>query len=311
MRKHSKNSSKEFISSSHDSLSKSQAVFSSFKEISLKEGITTDNSNAHKIDKSSEMAVASFRDSACALKLTRLINSGVKPCKGNKRLMRGEVTDIAYLSKESSACGFADTVNRSNNLHFLNCDRLTEIREDVSHFIKLLHEVKERRDLLGQNKFLREAIGGDGVFSSPDNIFSVNRDLSASVAAFKGFCNDFSFRGSDKASRGEFFKKKKHRNCEDITDGLQFRESGLKYSFNLVFSRSDKIRDGFSFSGNIPEVFSVLGDGKLLNRILMSKKESGDSKGVFFIGFSFTQRHFGEIRDQQRINDDSISSFVR
>ncbi len=311
MRKHSKNSSKQLMGSSHDSLSKRQAVFSSFKEISLKEGITTDNSNGHKIDKSSEMTVAPFRDSACTLKLTRLIDSGVNSCKGNKRLMRGEVTDIAYLSKESSSCGIADAVNRSNNLQFLNCDGLTEITEDVRNFIKLLHEMKKQRDLLWQDKLLSEAIRGYRIFSSLNNLISVDRDSSASATALKGFCNNLSIRGSDKAGRREFFKKKKHRNCEDITDGLQFREGGLQDPFNLVFSRSDKVRDRLSFSGNIPEIFSVLRDRKLLNGILMSEEESGDSQGVFFIGFSLTQGDFGEIGDQQRINDDRIGSSVR
>jgi len=311
MRKHSENSSKEFMGSSHDSLSKRQAVFSSFKEISLKEGITTDNTDGHKINKSSEMTVASFGDSACTLKLTRLINSGVKPCKGNKRLMRGEVTDIAYLSKESSSCRSADTVNRSNNLHFLDCNGLTEITEDISHFIKLFHEMKEGRDFLRKDEFLRKTIGGDRVFSGLNNLISADRDSSTSATALKCFCNNLSFRGSDKAGRGELFKKKEHCNSEDITDRLQFRESGLKDSFNLVFSRSDKIRDELPFSGDISEVFSVLRDRKLLDGALMSEKESGDSKGVFFIGFGFTQGHLSEIRDQQGINNDRIRDFVR
>ena len=61
MRKHSENSSNKFMSNSHDSLSKRQAVLFSFKEISLKEGITSDNADSHKIDNSPEMAIASFR----------------------------------------------------------------------------------------------------------------------------------------------------------------------------------------------------------------------------------------------------------
>jgi hypothetical protein len=68
--------------------------------------------------------------------------------------------------------------------------------------------------------------------------------------------------------------------------------------------------DGFSFSNNIPEVRRILRDGGLLNRILMNQKESGDSKGVFLVGFGFTQRHLGEIRDKKGINDNGINLFT-
>ena len=78
---------------------------------------------------------------------------------------------------------------------------------------------------------------------------------------------------------------------------------------NLVFGRSDEVRDGFSFSGNIPEVSDVLRNGELLNRILVDEDEPGDSKGVFLIGLGLTQRQLGKIRDQQRINDNGINLF--
>ena len=69
MRKHSENSPNKLMSSSHDSLSKRQAVLFSFKEISFKEGVTSDNADSHKIDNSSEMAIASFGDSTAPLNL--------------------------------------------------------------------------------------------------------------------------------------------------------------------------------------------------------------------------------------------------
>jgi hypothetical protein len=68
--------------------------------------------------------------------------------------------------------------------------------------------------------------------------------------------------------------------------------------------------DGFSFSGNIPEVLGVLRNGELLNAILMSQKESGDSKGIFLVGFGFTQRQLGEIADKKGINDNGIDPFA-
>lgn len=309
MRKHSENNPNKFMSSSHDSLSERQAILFSLKEVCFKEGITSDNADSHKIDNSSEMTIASFGDSACALKLAGLKDSRVKPCKSNKRLMRGEVTDIAYFSQESSPCGITDTVNGSDNFHFLNCNGRTELREDACNLIKLLHKVKERGDLLGQDELFSETNGSDRVFGGPDNLISADRDLSAFTVALKRLCNNLSFRGSDKAGRGELLKKQQHGGSKDITYGFQFREDALKNPLNLVFGRGDKVRDGFSFSGNIPEVSDVLRNGELLNRILVDEDEAGDSEGVFLIGFGLTQRQFSEIRDQQRINDNGINLF--
>lgn len=297
------------MGSSHDSLSERQAVLFSFKEIRFKEGITSDNADSHKIDNSSEMTIASFGDSAFALKLAGLKDSGVKPCKSNKRLMRGEVTDIAYLSEESSPCSITDTVNGSDNFHFLNSDGLTKLIEDACNLIKLFHKMKERRDLLGQNELFSEAIGSDRVFGSLNNTFSGDGDLSTLPIALKRICNNFSFRGSDKAGRGKLLKKQKHGGSKDITCGLQFGEDALEDSFNLVFDGGDKMRDRFTLSGNIPEVSGVLRNGELLNRILVDEDEAGDSEGVFLIGFGLTQRQFSEIRDQQRINDNGINLF--
>lgn len=311
MGKHSEYNSKELMSNSHDSLSKRQAFLFSFKKISFKEGIASDNAYGHKVDNSSEMTVASFRYPACAFKFTGLIDSRVNACKGDKGLMGREIVDITYLSKESGSCSITDTVDGSNDFHLLDSYRLTKIGEDAGDFIELLHKVKERRDFLRQNKFLSEAIGSDRVFSGKDNIIGTDGDLPAFTAALKRLCNNFSFSSSDKSGRGEFLKKHKHSSSKDITDGLQFREGALQNTLNLVFGGGDKVREGFSFSCDIPEVFSVLRDRELLNGILMNEKEPGDSKGVFFVGLGFTQRQLGEIGDQKGINDNSLAPFVR
>jgi len=156
MRKHSENSSNEFMSSSEDSLSIRQAVFFSFKEISLKESINPYNIDRHKVNNPSEMAVASFGDSACAFKLTGLKDRRVYPGKGNKTFMAGEVSDIADLSEEGSAGSRINTVNGSDDLKLLYHHGLTETGEHHGHFIKSFHKMQERRDFLRQDKFLRK-----------------------------------------------------------------------------------------------------------------------------------------------------------
>ncbi len=298
------------MSSGHDSFSKRQAVLFSFKEISFKKGIAANNANSHQVDDSSEMAIASFGDFACAFKLARLVNRRVNTSIGNKGLMGREVTNIAYLCKKSSSCRITDTVNGSNNLHLLNSDGLTEIRDGAGEFIQLFHQVKESRDFLGQDKLFSKAIGCNRIFGSIDNRLCVDRDFSAFAASVKSLCNNLSLSGSDKTGRGEFFKEQKHSSSKDITDGLQFRESSLENPFNLVFSGSNKVGDGLSFSGDIPEVSHILRNGELLNGILVDKKEPGDSKRVFFVGLGFMQRQFSEIGDKKWINDNRIAPFT-
>jgi len=264
-----------------------------------------------RVNNSSKMAVASFRDSACALKLTGLKNTRVKPCIGNKRLMRREVVDISYLSKESSSCGIPNTVNGSDDFHLLNCNRLTQISENLGELIQLFHQMKQSRDFLREDEFLSKTTGGNGVFGSPDNILGTERDPSTFTTAFKSLSNNLSISSSDKAGRGEFLKEKKHRSSKDITEGFQFRESSLQNPFNLVFGGSYKVGDRFSFSGNISEVFSVLRDGELFNGIPVGKNKPCNSERVFFVCFGFTQRQLCKIRDQKGVNDGGVNIFRR
>ena len=121
--------------------------------------------------------------------------------------MRGEVLDITDLGEEHSTGGITDTVNGSDNFHLLNCKGRTG-SEDACYLIKLLHKMKERGDLPGQNELFSEANGSDRVFSSPDNLISADRDLSTLPIALKRICNNLSFRGSDKAGRGNSLRNR-------------------------------------------------------------------------------------------------------
>jgi len=311
MRKHSKNSSEKFMRGSHNSLFKRQSFIFSFNEISFKEGITANNTNSHEIDESSEMAVTSFRDSAFTFKLTGLIDGRVDTGIGDKGLIGREICNIAYFGKKSSSCSFSDTIDRSDNLKLLNSDRVTEIGKKVRESIQLFHQMKECGDLLLENKFFSKTIRSDGVFSSHDNLLCTDRDLSTFTTSNKSLFNGISLSSSDKTCRRELFEKEEYSSCEDITDGFKFREGRLKDSFDFIFSRSNKIADEFSFSGNISEVFYILRNRQLPNRILMNHEELSNSKGVFFIGLGFTQREFSEIRDKKGINDNSVNFFGR
>jgi len=146
------NSSNQLVSSSKDRLSERLSFISSFKEISLKEGITSNNTYSHKINNSSEMSIASFRDSTCALEFAGLKDTRINPCVGNERLMGREIRDIAYLSKERGSCNISYAFNGSNDFHLLNSNGLAHLREGTGELILLFHKMQEHRYLLWQNK---------------------------------------------------------------------------------------------------------------------------------------------------------------
>jgi len=50
--------------------------------------------------------------------------------------------------------------------------------------------------------------------------------------------------------------------------------------------------EGFSFSGNISEVFGVLRDRELVDRVFVDKEELSNSKGILLICLSFSQSNY-------------------
>ena len=309
MRKHSKNNPYKFMCSSHDSLFKREPLFFPFKEVSLKEGIYADGINRHKVYESSQVAVSSFRDFACAFKLTRLKNCRVNTCKSDNVFMRTEVIDTTNFSKKSCASFSIDTFNRSDDFKIFNHQRLTERGKHLCNLIQSFHKMKEGRDLTFKYALFSDAYMAYRGFSSIDNIFSRHRELSAPGVTFKGFSDSFRSGNLDKPCRRELLKETKHGISEDITYRVKFRERRLKDSLDFIFNRCNEVTEGFSFSCDISKVSDVLRDGDLVDGIFVQQEELGNCEGVFLIRLGLSQRQLGEIRDQEGINDNSINSF--
>ncbi len=310
MRKHSEKGSQEFMSSGQDSFFIRQAVSSSFKEVRLKSVIESNNTCCHKINDSSEVTITSFRYSACALKLTRLIDRGVNTCKGNKAFMGGEVFNTTDFSQESGPCSGINAINGGDDFEFINGDTLALLFKGSVEGFESFHEVQKGGDFLTEDEFFSRAYGGDRVFGSTDEFFRRHRGSSASTMDTEGFREGFGIRGGNNACRGELLKELKHGFSEGVTEAEEFREGSLKESFNIVFSRGDKGGDGFSFSGNISEVREVLGDMDFRDGFFMDEDKPGNGKGVFFVGFGFSEGEFSEVKDQKGVNDDGIKAFL-
>ena len=171
MRKHSEKGSQEFMSSGQDSFFIRQAVSSSFKEVRLKSVIESNNTYCHKINDSSEVTITSFRYSACALKLTRLIDRGVNTCKGNKAFIGGEVFNTTDFSQESGPCSGINAINGGDDFEFINGNTLALLFKGSVEGFESFHEVQKGGDFLTEDEFFSRAYGGDRVFGSTDEFF--------------------------------------------------------------------------------------------------------------------------------------------
>ena len=306
MRKHSENNPHELMGSGKYSLSVGQPILFAGKEILPKEGIDSDNTYSHEVDNSPQMPISSLGDSACPLELAGLIDRRIEPGKGDQGFRGLKVSNIANFCDECSAGSISYSVNRSNNLQLLNCCGLAEIGKDRGDSIEAFHQVQESGYLLRQDKLLSEAIRGDRAFRRSNYLLSTDRDPSAFAGTFHDI-GDSAFFGCFNAACGrELLEEPEQCGGKDISQGFQFREGGLKNSFNLIFSGRDEVRDGFSLSGNIPEVFEVLGEGKLFDGVSVRQEKLCDCKGIFFVSLGLSERQLCEIGDQERIDDDSV-----
>lgn len=297
------------MGSSEDSLPVGQPILFTGKEIVSKERVNTDNADSHEINDPPQMSIASFRDSACALELAGLIDRRIDSGVSDQRLMGLKVSDIADLGQECSPGSISDSIDGSEYVHFINHYGLAEFSENAGDLIEAFHQVQEDRYPLRQNKLLGKAVGGDGAFCCSDKLLGADRDLSALAGVFKSVGNSAPFGCPDATCGGELLEETEHRFCKDICQGLQLREGSLKHSFDLVFGGSDEIGDGLPLSGNISEVFQVLGDRELSDGVLVSQKELGDGEGVFLIGLGLSERQLCKIGDQKWIKNCRVDLF--
>jgi len=295
------------MGSSEDSLSVGQPILFTAEEILSESGVNTYNANSHEVNNPSQMSVASFGDSACALKLTGLIDRRIDARISDQSLMGLKVPDIADFGQEGSAGRIPDPIDGSKDVHIFNNHRLTKFRENTGNLIEALHQVQDNRYLLRQDKLLGKAIGGDRAFSRRDKFLSADRDLSAFAGEFESFGDGTLFGRPDATCGGELLEKTEHGLRKNVCDGLQLWECSLQYSFDLVFGSSDEMGYRLPLPGEISEVFEILGDGKLSDGIFVSDKEASDCKGVFLVGLGLSQGQLGEIGDKKWIEDNSFN----
>jgi hypothetical protein len=91
-----------------------------------------------------------------------------------------------------------------------------------------------------------------------------------------------------------------------VEEFKKLREEDVEESFDFRLKRGDLLGDCFSFSGENSEVIESL--AFLLDGLGVGSKEFSNGGGVLFIGFGLTQREFGEIRDEQRVEELNVKA---
>lgn len=134
-------------------------------------------------------------------------------------------------------------------------------------------------------------------------------EAPTSSGSLKGGCNGLWFGSFDKAGRGKLCYEVEHRLCEDVTNGLKFRECVLEKPFNLVLNGSDERAERFPFPGYVSEVLEVLRDGYLAEGRFVREEELGDRDSVLLVGLGLSEGKFGEIGNEEGVDNDSIDAF--
>ncbi|KJR44093.1 transposase [Candidatus Magnetoovum chiemensis] len=160
-----------------------------------------------------------------------------------------------------------------------------------------------------QNKLLSNTGRSYRSVSSIKNILGRQRN-TASLGSQQMLFNILYVGNLNNTSRRINRKETQHGLSKNIAEGSNFRENTLKNSLNIILSRGNKLRKTLSFSGDITKVSQILIDGYLINKVLMNKDKSGDSKSIFLISFSLPESKFGKISDEQRINDNCIKASI-
>ncbi len=159
MFKHSIYSSQKFMGNSKHSLFIGKPLFSSSFKVLPKVFIMHNNSNSQKPDYSSEMSITSFRNLATSFKLSRLINSGVKPCTSNKFLWGAKSTYIRNFSNKVHCSSISYTLDRFKNLNILTeSSFLTGLFKKFCYSFKLLFKEEKLSNFTLKYKSLIEKL---------------------------------------------------------------------------------------------------------------------------------------------------------
>jgi len=289
---------------SHDSLFIGFPLSSFFKKIIFKELIYPCNGDSHKVKHPSKASITSFRYSSFSSKLSGLIDSWVNPGVSDEFFRRGELFYIFDFSYKMARGYIFESFDRFKYFKFIRMRGFTFFDEDVLDSLKFFLQNEESSDFTFKNFLMDGGSDTDRVFCGFKDFVDRESTFSSSFLFREDF-NDFIIRCfKEYVFRWEGEKQLEGGESEWVYDGEEFREEDMDEAFNFIFQGDDFLRDSLSFSCEGSEVLRKLG---LLGKIIcMDSQKFSYNGGIFPISFSFSQGESREIRDEERIEHNSM-----
>lgn len=280
--------------------------FSSFFKINVpKNLIGPDRADSHQEEYAAEAFIASFGDVSPSFPLAGFIDRGIDTSISDDFLMRREVS-ISYFSQEVGRSDFVDSWDRLQDLHRRKGFFSTVVEEDVRDLSQLILKEKEDTDFCFQDIFAGWRDKTDGLFSYGDEALRGGGGFSSFLTRAEAV-QDLQRGGqSEGFFGGEGQEEFERGGGKGVKEFKKLREEDVEESFDFRLKRGDLLGDRFSFSGENSEVIERL--AFFLDGLSVGSKEFSNGGGVLFIGFGLTQREFGEIGDEQRVEELNVKA---
>jgi len=294
----------EFIRGSDDCLFMAHTL-SSFPLIVIFKALgREDCAEGHTPDYSAEVGVASFRNSEFSFEFSGLEDDWVQAGVCYEFFVGAhEAVYILDFSEESGGTYLSHSLDGGEDLHLYGTKKLHFRKEAGGEIFYFFLEIKESPYSASQDYLPIDIIYADGIPGYLHHLmggeFYFPSSLSVDVIEdiFYSFYSDFPCRSCGWDLEEEF----EHAFCEDILSISQFFKEVEDQLFYLGFQFCYFLGYGFSFS--CQEFDGVIGY-ELVDSIMVFDEESGDSSGINFIGFSFSEGDgFVEVRDEDRVNE--------
>jgi len=258
----------------------------------------------HYPDNPAKVSIASFGNFTFPFKFSRLVDTWIKSCIGNKLLIRRKAANIFYLSKEMKGSSFSYTINGKKNFKVLTGGGFfTNFSEKGFNFFKAFFEKKEFFDSSFKDVFFNRPVLRNRFFCKIFEVFNRNGEFSSFLR--RKDRGKLIFRGIENSlSRGEFFKDLENGFVVNIRELFQsLRKSYHEKFFDVIFLFSDFLSDSFSFPC---EIFKFFRNKGILREFMMEVFEKDSNNfSIKRVCFGFSEVEFREVVDKKGIDNDT------
>jgi len=304
MSEHRKYDPNKLVSDSKDSFFVGDSFCPSVEEIFLEGLVIPGHLYCHEPEDTSKVSVAPLGDSALPLEFPGLIDGGIKPGVSDEFFVIAKTAHIPNLGQEMEGSDISDAFNRFEDLHILKGTLLAHLGQHIVKFLQILLKQEEFGGLLGKDEFSAGAYGGDRILRQRGHLLRGECGFSSPGIWLEqlGYLGDRD--GSNHTGRGVMFEKAKDSFRIDICNLKELGEGDREQLLNVVFESGNLCGKSFPLPGQ----FAEIGGEKTgsWQGIREHGQEAGDGKSILLVGFGFPEGELHEVRDKERIDNDSM-----